>query len=132
MRVSILPVAVFLSGASYILASDDPITRLTEELAKSRRWEAGKFFLIALPESAKPEEILKDFFKRIPAPGGHIQDFNIEEVRQLTMSESSRYIYAAALISSDHGGQIVIFRYLKEGGGWWTRMYGARYTDKTN
>jgi hypothetical protein len=124
VRIPIAILATLFLVSTYTFAADDPITQLTDDLRKNPLWQNGHFNPIELPETAKAEELLKEFFKEESAPHGYINDYSIEELKQVRLNNSS---YTAALVSSDQGGQIILFRYWKEFGGWWARMYGARY-----
>jgi len=131
MRTLPLLFSVYLFAVLPVFAADDPITRISNQLSKNPMWDNGVFIPIKLPKSAKPVAILNQFFKNVSAPRGYITDFDIEEIRQLKISNSDASPYTAALVSSDQGGQIVIFRYMTDEDCWWARMYGARYTYDT-
>jgi hypothetical protein len=92
-------------------------------------WQNGLYPMLGLPESASPEQILERVFQKTGFDRGHVSSYKILEVRQVRIPGSLPDRYTAALVQTDLGEKIVLFKYDGQAaGGWWSRVYEANRT----
>ena len=109
----------------------DPIEQLAARLnASNGLWINGRYPIIELPPDAKPGEVLAQAVKMIGFDRGHIKTYAIQEVRSVQLNTGRMETYSVALIQSDLGTKILIFKPEKNNH-WWTRFYDVP-NDKPN
>jgi hypothetical protein len=105
-------------------AASDPIDRLVVDLSNSQTWLDGEYPMLGLPESSSTEQILERVFQKTGFDRGHVSSYKVLEVRQVRIPG-----YTAALVHTDLGEKIVLFKYDGQAvGGWWSRVYEANRT----
>ena len=112
-----------ISCASPQATVPDPIDALVEELNASHGlWINGLYPIIELPPDAAPEEVLAQAIKLVGFSQGHIQSYQVQEIRQVQITTGLTETFSAALLQTDLGTKILIFK--PEGDDrWWTRFY---------
>ena len=128
---SIIYIAIlsFLVGCA---TKPDPVDQLVGELSLSPVfWTWGIYPTIILPESASPEQVVKSVFQESGFRtylGNHAAtSYTIMKIRQVSIPGDD--VYTTALVKTDVGLKIVIFRYQTERQDkykWWTRVYDAK------
>jgi hypothetical protein len=110
----------------------DPIDALARELNSHPLWPNGEAPNISLSSNATPKEVATRAVEMWGFDGGHIKTYQILEVRQIRLDAMPGC--AAALIESDLGKKILLFRYEQHGktGLWWTRFYNAPEEAESN
>ncbi|MFA5393731.1 MAG: hypothetical protein WC081_05575 [Candidatus Ratteibacteria bacterium] len=117
--------AVFLVGCATI---PDPIDRLTANYSASHGlWENGAFPILDLPETTLPEQVIKRIFEMTGFDKGYVTNYRILKIRQVHIQGSLPDLYTAALVQTNFGEKIVLFKY--EGSGWWSRVCDAKTSD---
>jgi len=111
---------VFISGCAS--ASDrDPIKAVVAGFDNYGEWQNGIFSPILLPESAKPEEVIREALNR---SGRKDFQFQVLEIRKIKVgSIGARVDYMAARVKIKSGEKVVLFRYFVEESSWWSRIY---------
>jgi len=90
----------------------DPISALVQKLnASNGLWKNGLFPSFSLPSDAKPEEVLEQLLKMAGLNEGQIKTYKIHEVRQVQLTNGGTETYSAALVESDLGTKILLFKY---------------------
>jgi hypothetical protein len=106
-----------------ILAScreDHPIDALVASLNESHGlWINGVYPDIDLPPDATPDEVIAQAIKKHGFDQGHIKTYTIQEIRQVQIGTET---YSAALLQSDLGRKILLFRPERHNQ-LWTRFY---------
>ena len=104
---------------------DDPINTLVAKLnATKGMWINGLYPKIELPSDSTCAQILAEAIKMTGFDQGHIKSYKILEVREVKLIPNEE-VFSAALIESDLGMKIFLFKY--EGNmGWFTRFYKVR------
>lgn len=122
IAVSLLCLALTSCAGTRATVSD-PIDSLVQRLNATRgMWINGTFPIIDLPPDATTDQVLAAAVKMTGFDQGHIKSFQIQEVRQLELIAAGRQTFSAALIDSDLGKKIFLFKPTK-GNQWWTRFY---------
>ena len=104
-------------------ATPDPIDALVRELNASHGlWINGLYPIIELPPDAKPNEVLDQAIQLVGFDQGHIQSYRIQEVREVQLNTGQMETFGAALIQTNLGPKIFVFKPEKENR-WWTRFY---------
>lgn len=107
----------------------DPIDHLVADFSKSYGlWENGFFPSLGLPQTAPPEQVIKKTFQMTGFNNGHVSDYEILKTRQVRIPGSSQDLYTAAMVRTDLGEKIVMFKYDGPHVGWWSRIYDANRT----
>lgn len=104
----------------------DPIDNLIATLAKQPLWQNGAYPIILLPQSATSPEVIDQCIKMVGFDQGHIKTYKIIEIREIDIPNSYPPHHCAALIDSDLGGKIVLFRYENPKIGWWSRVFDVK------
>ena len=117
MRSLLLAVLLLFSAEC---RASDPIDNLLKTLDPYGLWTNGAFQPIVLPVSASPRQVVAEYLSR-----DHFEPYSVVEIREINVSS---YKYFAALINSNMGRKIILFKYLgsSTGTGWWARMYDAK------
>lgn len=103
--------------------SGDPIAALVRQLnATHGLWINGPSPIIRLPADAKPDAVLAQAVKMIGFDQGHIKTFTIQEIRQVQLNTGNTETYSAALLQTDLGPKILLFK-PENNNNWWTRFY---------
>jgi hypothetical protein len=131
MRLAILAlIACLLAGCTTPPAppavASDPIDRLVANLSATRgMWNTGIFSNLGLPQTASPEDVIQRIFSM-----GLLQPvrYKIVQIRQvhIPIAEIAPDLYTAALMRTDSGEKIVLFKYAGPAVGWWSRVYDAK------
>ena len=101
----------------------DPIDSLVARLNASRgMWINGLYPIIELPADATPDQVLFAAVNMTGFDQGHIKSFQIQEVRKVEIIGARKETFSAALIESDMGTKILLFKPEKNNR-WWTRFY---------
>jgi hypothetical protein len=102
---------------------DDPIGTIVRKLnASNGLWINGLYPDIDLPRDAKPEAVLGQAVKMTGFDQGHIKTYEILETRHIQLNTGRMESYSAAVIQSDLGRKIFLFKPEKNNR-WWTRFY---------
>jgi hypothetical protein len=118
--------AALLVGCS---TTPDPIDHLVADFSASYGlWENGIFPILGLPETASSEQVIKKTFEMTGFDKGHLTSYKIVEIRQVHIRGSLPDLYTAALVQTDLGEKIVLFKYDGPKVGWWSRVYDANHT----
>lgn len=100
----------------------DPIATLANTLKASRGlWINGLVQLIRLPEYASPKDLLEQAISQSSFHEGKIASYRILESRKIELNAGLTG-YSAALIDSNLGQKIFVFKYEGEQQ-WWNRFY---------
>jgi hypothetical protein len=90
-----------------------------------------------LPKDASAQQVIRATFQRIgygTRSGGPQQEkiYRISEIRQVHIRGGSPGIYTEALVETDRGARVVLFRYGGPKDGWWSQVwfYDANYYRK--
>jgi hypothetical protein len=120
---SVLICIAFASCAGTETIHNDPISALIQKLnASNGLWVNGTYPYISLPPDAKPEEVISQAVKMTGFGQGHIKTYQIREVHQIQLNSGLMETFSAALVESDLGTKILLFKH--EGRNrWWTRFY---------
>lgn len=114
--------ATFLFGCATL---PDPIDRLVADASASHFWLSGAFPLLGLPETASPEQVIKRIFEKWDFDKkGFVTSYRILKIRQVHIRGSLPDLYTAALVQTNFGKKIVLFRY--GGYEWWSRVCDAK------
>lgn len=108
------------------MKKEDPVDRLVAELSQKPLWSNGTFPIVPLGEKARPAEVFQKSFESTYLARGRIEKFKILEIRKVRVGKLSPENYRAALLETEFGRKIVLFRYLGAESGWWTRVFDAR------
>ena len=101
----------------------DPIDALVARLnATQGLWINGIFPIIELPADATADEVLAAAVKMTGFDQGHIKSFKIQSVRQVELMAAGKQTFSVALVDSDLGQKIFMFKPEKNNR-WWTRFY---------
>ena len=104
----------------------DPIDRLVADFSASHGlWENGVSPLLGLPETALPEQVIKRTFEMTGFDKGHVTSYKILKIRQVHIQGSLPDSYTAALIQTDFGEKIILFKYVGLTVGWRSRVFDA-------
>lgn len=119
---------VFLIAAGQVGANSqtNAIDALVEKLNSSPLWTNGDFPIIELSSNATPQEVVESAVSKWSLEGGMISTFRILETRKVQLHGMPDC--SAALIESDSGMKILLFRYSRGVGlknDWWTRFFDA-------
>jgi hypothetical protein len=107
----------------------DPIDALVQRLnATGGMGLNGEYPDISLPSDAKPNEVLTQAVKVFGFDQGHIQTYQIQNIRQVRLDTE---IYSAALVHSDLGKKIFLFK-PERSNMWWTRFYDIEEEKQNN
>jgi hypothetical protein len=125
MRLTFLSiVAALLAGCA---KAPDPIDRLVAECSASHGlWVNGQYPILDLPETASPEEVITRTFEKIGFDEGHVTSYKIQTIRQVRIQGSLPDSYTAALVETNFGEKVVLFRYGGARIGWESRVFDAR------
>jgi len=102
--------------------STNAIDGLAERLnASNGLWMNGLSPVIAVSSNGLPAEVVASAVKMIGFAGGRIREYEILEVRKIPLKHQPECF--AALIDSDLGRKILLFKFVRGGGGsWWTKF----------
>ena len=99
----------------------DEIDSLVDRLNHQPLWINGMFPELKLPKSATPEEVIAECLKMVGFAKGHLKWHNVVKIREVDIATAHPMKYSAALIDTDSGKKIILFRF--EGARWWTRVF---------
>ncbi len=102
------------------------IDRLTTELSSNPLWMNGAYPLIKLSEKAKHDEVIAECIKMTGFDEGHVKDYKIIKIKTVKIRGPLPEDYFAALMDTDLGKKIVLFKYVNFTAGWWTRVYDLK------
>ncbi len=124
-KVLFVALAVITGGCALAAPRSDPIAALAKKLNSDPMWPNGKAPFISLSSNAAPKEVVASAVKMWGFDSGHIKRFEIVEVRTIRLDAMPNC--SAALIESDLGRKILLFRYEphEKMSFWWTRFYDA-------
>ena len=105
----------------------DPIANLVDELSKNPEEVNGKSPKIYLPKTAKPREVVAEYFSKTTDPKGKITDFDIQETKEVKIPSVSPDVYTAVWCGTEYGGRIILMKFISPEAGWWTMGFFARY-----
>jgi hypothetical protein len=123
-------IAAMLVGCA--TAASDPIDQLVTNLSASHLWENGMFPDIKLPATASTEEVVTKIVAKTAFENAqhasvyNVTKFKILKIRRVRIPGSLPDQYTAVLIQTDFGERIVLFKYVGEAVGWWSRVYDAK------
>jgi len=101
----------------------DPIDALVKKLnASNGFWINGLYPNINFPRDAEPNEVIAQAVQQSGFDQGHIKSYQIQEIRQVQLSTGLTETFSAALMQSDLGTKILLFK-PEENNRWWTRFY---------
>lgn len=131
MRSTLFPLlAAFLVGCATM---PDPIDRLVAGFSASHGlWENGVFPVLGLSETVLPEQVIQRTFAMTGFEKGHVTSYKILKIRQVHIPGGLPDVYTAAIVRTDFGEKIVLFKYAGPTVGWWSRVYDAKASAPTN
>jgi len=101
----------------------DPIDTLVAKLnATHGFWINGISPIIELPPDATSDQVLAAAIKMTGFDQGHIKSSQIQSVRQVELFAAGMQTFSVALIDTDLGQKIFLFKPEKNNR-WWTRFY---------
>jgi hypothetical protein len=122
--ISSVIVAAMLVGCA---TASDPIDHLAADLFSTHGfWRNGLSQGIHLPETAKPEQVVEQFFKISYFEHGKVTNYTILKIRKVHIQYCEPE-YTAVLVQTNFGEKIVLFRYEPKSPdlGWWNRVFDA-------
>ena len=124
MNMNVIAVYLFV-GATVSVLAGDPIDVLTTKLNSDPMWPNGEAPRISLPSNAAPKEVVASAAKMWGFDSGHIKTYQVLGVRKMRLDGMPDC--SAALIESDLGRKILLFRYEQHGkrSFWWTRFFAV-------
>jgi hypothetical protein len=122
VSIIVLTFVVPISSASQPIA--DPIDRIVQKLNTDKHdlWANGAYPVISFPANAKPETVIAQAVKMTGFDNGHIKTYKIVKIRRAKLNAHNMRNCSAALIESDLGTKVILFRYNNKSS-WWTRFY---------
>jgi len=119
----IISLPYFLSGGN--AEGTDPIDQIANKLNSDIHglWVNGGYPTIKLPADEKPENVIEQAIKTVGFDKGHIKTYKIIEVRKIKLNASGMENCSAALIESDLGKKVLLFKYKESSSQWWTRFF---------
>ena len=106
----LIMVGLFLVGCATI---SDPIDRLAVDYSASHGlWENGMYPILGLPETALPEQVIKRIFEMTGFDKGHVTNYRILKIRHVHIQGSLPDLYTTALVQTNFGEKIVLFKYV--------------------
>jgi hypothetical protein len=96
------------------------VDRLAGRLASSPLWENGLFPKIDLPPSADVGQIVAAVFGNGSSDHGRVMVPRIQRTRMVSIADRE---YQAAVVETNSGRKILLYRYQGPTIGWWTRIY---------
>ena len=115
--IAAIGLCVFLLGAK----GADPIDALVARLNADSLWVNGQVPIITLPATAKHREVIAAYFAAVSFDPGRVKRHKILSIRKVVLKNSYASDYFAALVETDLGKKIVLFR--RDRTSWWTRSY---------
>ena len=110
------------NGGQQVRQRHDPFAALVERLnARHGLWNNGSYSPIQMGEYASVKEILERATANQEFDDGKISSYRVLETRKLELNDAPAG-YRAALISSNLGPKILVFKYEGEQR-WWSRFY---------
>jgi len=111
----------------------DPIDTLVDRLNSETfgLWVNGTYPIIELPPEAKPQTVLSQAVKMTGFDQGHIKTYKMLEVREVELNVGRNEPYSAALVESDLGMKILLFK-PERNSHWWTRFYSVPEEKQNN
>ena len=108
----------------------DPIDSIVRKLnAKRTGWEKAEAPSVTLPADAKPESVVSHVIQlsRFGTDAGPVRmkTSRVLEIRSVMLSALGTGSSYAAVVESDLGLKVLIFRYQGPRQGWWTRFFEA-------
>jgi hypothetical protein len=94
-------------------------------------WVNGIYPIIDLPPDAKPGEVVNLAIKITEFDQGHIKTYKMQEIREVRLNTGQLESYQAALIESDLGTKIFLFK-PERNNRWWTRFYDVQREEQNN
>lgn len=105
----------------------DQIDQLVTELSSSNGLLMNEAYpILGLPETASTEEVVSKTFKMTSFDKGRVENYKILQIRKVRIRGSLPDLYTAVLVETTFGKKIVLFRYVGETVGWWSRVYDAK------
>jgi len=125
----LLPCIIHAQSITVKPQGNDPINKIVLKLNSDKygMWVNGFHPIISLPANAKPEEVIAEAVKMVGFDAGHIKTYKIVEIRKVEFNAPNMRNCSAALIASDLGLKVLLFKFEKyeNGSNWWTRWYDA-------
>jgi hypothetical protein len=119
-------VAIVAAGLIGCAKNPDPIDRLVADLSASHGlWVNGGYPQLKLPDNASSDEVIKRFFEKVGFDEGHVTNYGILTIREVEIQNAWENPYTAALVETNLGEKIVLFRYEGNRIGWWCRAFDA-------
>ena len=94
---------------------DDVVAKLS---ATHGLWVNGLYPTLDLPRTATAEQVLTRMFERISFDRGKVTEFKLVQLRTIQLDQAPMQ---AALVDTNQGRKVVLFRWEKSG--WWSRTY---------
>jgi type IV pilus biogenesis protein CpaD/CtpE len=119
-------IAALLAGCA---TAPDPIDHLVADLSSTHGfWVNGLGMNVKLPKTASPEQVVEQVFQTATFEKGRVTSYKFLKVRQVHIQFYSPESYTAALVQTNFGEKIVLFKYEEDFGSWWNRVYDANRT----
>jgi len=137
-RSSIGLLAALVLGCTPPRPVQDPIAELTARLRGQEFMPSEMDSPIRLPATAEPGQVVTELFKRRGAVSVPVDRHKILAVREVCLARAAtkdfvdgaqyeRYrnsmTYTAALVDTDLGQKIVLFKHVSLTNGWWIRVF---------
>ena len=120
MKRVLVFVALLIGGYVRANSPTNSIDVLVQELNSSNGlWRNGGYPIIALSSNATLQEVVSAAVTKWSLDGGQIKTFRILEARKIELKHLPDC--SAALIDSNLGKKVLLFRYERPGS-WWTRF----------
>jgi len=114
---------IFASCVGPKVATPDAIDALVTKInATQWMWINGIYPIIELPSDSTPDQVLTAAVKVTGFDQGHIKTYKIHDIREVQLNTGQPETYSAALVESEFGPKIFLFKPEKNNR-WWTRFY---------
>lgn len=124
-KALLLAVTLIINDCALAAPRSDPVEALANKLNSEPMWPNGQAPVISLSSNATPREVVASAVKTWGFESGQIKAFEIVRVGKIRLDAMPEC--SAALIQSDLGRKILLFKYVRHGetGFWWTRFCDA-------